>query len=195
MEIYDPSISFGPTLSLDAGAAPTRDWAMTSSRTAVLAGIAAAASMATAAQAEPLLLGVFAGDLACASCTAVRTELTLVRKDSGWAEGRYLLKQTSLGTKARPRVTSGEWTTLRGDAVDDDAVVYELDPNTPTLHFVEDGGGRIRALDKDLKAWPKRMAAILTRQTANLPSPSAVNCLRKGGLPDGPACAKAPASH
>ena len=156
-----------------------------------LAAILAAAvvGLAGPVSAEPLLVGVWTGDLACASCSGLRTELTLVRKASGWAEGRYLLKQTYLGTKARPRVTTGEWTTLKGDVADDNAVVYELDPDHPTLHFVEDGGGKIRALDKDLKAWPKGHAALLSRQMKGLPTAGQVNCLRKGGVPDGAACA------
>ena len=161
-----------------------------------LAAIAAALALAAPAAAEPLLLGVFAGTLPCADCSGIATELTLVRRDSGWAEGRYLLKQTYIGRAVAPRVTTGEWTTLRGDAADDNASVYELDPDSPdrAQHFLMDGPRRLRALDRDLKPWPKGLPSILIRRTRGLPTPAAVNCLRRGGLPAAAgACAKAPA--
>jgi hypothetical protein len=165
---------------------------MKSFRAASLAATILALSTAPAL-AEPLLVGVFAGALPCADCSGLQTELTLVRKASGWAEGRYLLKQTYLGRPVKSVITTGDWTTLRGDAVDDNAVVYELDPDSPNRaqHFRKEGEGRVRVLDKDLKAPPAGVRSTLARQTRDLPTAAAIDCLRKGGIQQGPACAKA----
>ena len=56
---------------------------------------------------EPLLVGVFAGDLPCADCPGLATRLTLVRKDSGWAEGRYLMVQTYRERNVPPLESNG----------------------------------------------------------------------------------------
>lgn len=150
---------------------------------------------ASSAFAEPLLVGVFAGTLPCADCPGVVAELTLVRKASGWAEGRYLLKRTYLGRPAAPQVTTGDWTTLRGDAADPDAVVYELDPDARSHwgEFLKRGEARLQALDPDLKALPPGLPQRLTRRTRGLPGPAAVDCLRHGGVPGpGRACRPGP---
>jgi hypothetical protein len=101
---------------------------------------------------EPMVLR-YAGDLPCADCPGVRTELTLTRKAKGWAEGRYSLSETYL-ERGGPRVTTGDWTTLRGDAVDPDASVYQLDPDHPETqrNFLRVGDDvELKALDKDMK--------------------------------------------
>lgn len=114
--------------------------------------LVAAATLGACAPAggEPLVLGPFAGVLPCADCPGLATVLTLTRKGQGWAEGRYRLEET---TAAGPVVLLGEWTTLRGDAADDDAVVYQLDPDRPqaSRYFKKVGDRAVRLLDADLK--------------------------------------------
>ena len=63
--------------------------------------------------------GVYAGLMPCGDCSGMQTTLTLVRKASGWAEGRYLLRQTYVGRRVPPLVKTGDWTTLRGSAADE----------------------------------------------------------------------------
>jgi len=86
---------------------------------------------------EPMVLR-FVGDLPCADCPGIRTDLTLKRKAPGWAEGTYVLSETYL-ERGGPRVTTGDWTTLRGD------------------------DRALKALDRGLRRWPKRLPDTLKR--------------------------------
>lgn len=130
-------------------------------RAALLLMIAGLAACATA-PAERLVLGPFKGVLPCADCPGVRTELTLTRKGEGWAEGTYRLVETYIDRGA-PIVTAGEWTTHRGDAADEDAVVYELNPDRPEAvrYFRKLSAGEIQALDRELKDWPASLPSRL----------------------------------
>ncbi len=151
------------------------------------------AAAASPAIREPLLVGVFAGDLPCADCPGIATTLTLVRKDSGWAEGRYLLTRTYRDRPAPPFVSTGDWTTLRGDAENPDAVVYQLDPDKDAGGelFRKQGEQALVALTPAMRPFPAGMPGTLTRQTASLPNAAAVDCLRGGGVPQaGGVCAK-----
>jgi hypothetical protein len=142
---------------------------------------------------EPLLIGVFAGDLPCADCPGMATRLTLVRRDSGWAEGRYLMTQTYRERDVPQLVRTGDWTTLRGDAENPDAVVYQLDPDRDNGGelFRKEGEQIVRALTPAMRPFPAGLPQTLERQTSNLPDETAVNCLRGGGVPQtGGACAK-----
>lgn len=111
---------------------------------------------------EPLVLGPFIGVVACADCPGIATELTLIRRGEFVAEGTYQLKETFLDHGA-PVVATGEWTTLRGDATDENAVVYELDPDKPqgARHFLKVGERELRVLDGDLRERPKTLASRL----------------------------------
>jgi hypothetical protein len=148
-----------------------------------LSGLAAGCAAPTAA--EPLLVGVFAGTLPCADCPGVAAELTLVRKGAGRAEGRYRMSLAYLERPVPPLVETGEWTTLRGDAADPDAIVYQLDPDKPerARYFVRRGEAGVQALDRELKPWPASLPSTLARRTRGLPDATAVDCLRSGGLP------------
>jgi copper homeostasis protein (lipoprotein) len=129
------------------------------------AGCSAGAPHARKARApEPLVL-TFSGTLPCADCSGIATTLTLTRKAAGWAEGTYRLKQTYID-RGPPRVTTGDWTTLRGDATDDDATVYELDPDKAqgAQHFLRVGDdAALRLLDGDMKRLPGRLPSTLKR--------------------------------
>lgn len=113
---------------------------------------------------EPMTLR-YAGDLPCADCPGIRTELTLTRKARGWAEGSYSLTETYL-ERGGPKVTTGDWTTLRGDAIDPDASVYQLDPDHPERqrNFLRVGDDlELKVLDKDMKALPATLPVTLKR--------------------------------
>ena len=113
---------------------------------------------------EPMVLR-YAGVLPCADCPGIRTELTLTRKAKGWAEGSYSLSETYL-ERGGPHVTTGDWTTLRGDAVDPDASVYQLDPDHTERqrNFLRVGDDvELKALDKDMKRWGGKVPDTLTR--------------------------------
>jgi copper homeostasis protein (lipoprotein) len=113
---------------------------------------------------EPMVLR-YEGVLPCADCPGIRTELTLTRKAKGWAEGSYSLRETYL-ERGGPRVTTGDWTTLRGDAVDPDATVYQLDPDKTEgqRNFLRVGDDlELKALDKDMKRWPSGLPDTLRR--------------------------------
>lgn len=135
------------------------------SRAITILALVLMAACATAPRAEPLVLGPFSGVLPCADCPGIQTELTLTRRGEFVAEGTYRLKQTYID-RGPPIVSTGEWTTLRGDASDEDAVVYELDPDTPeqSRHFRKEGERTIRALDREMKTWPASLPQVLTAQ-------------------------------
>lgn len=131
-----------------------------------LAAIMAALPLAAGAATGPeVVLGVFEGALPCADCPGIRTRLTLVQENRFTAEGRYRLEETYLDRDAAPRVSEGTWTTLRGDAVDPDAVVYELNPDEPARarEFLKVGERAIRQLDRDFKEIPSRANYTLKR--------------------------------
>lgn len=122
------------------------------------------ADVTLTAQTEPMTL-TFAGTLLCGDCPGIKTELVLTRKAAGWAEGTYRLTETYL-ERSGPTVTTGDWTTLRGDALDEDATVYELNPDNPKTarHFLRVGDDQaIRTLDGDMKPLPKGLPDTLTR--------------------------------
>lgn len=130
-------------------------------RAALALAILALAGCATT-RAEPLTLGPFQGVLPCADCPGIRTELTLTRKGEGRAEGTYRLSETYIDRGAAI-VTMGEWTTHRRDAADEDAVVYELNPDKPEAvrYFRKLSAGEIQALDRELKDWPASLPSRL----------------------------------
>lgn len=127
----------------------------------------AASQVAPAAAApgeEPMVLR-YAGDLPCADCPGIRTELVLTRKAKGWAEGTYRLTETYL-ERGGPKVTTGDWTTLRGDAVDEDASVYQLNPDDTEKqrNFLRVGDDlELKALDRDMKRWGGKVPDTLKR--------------------------------
>jgi len=131
-----------------------------------LAAMLAVLPLTAGAAAGPqVVLGVFEGALPCADCPGVRTRLTLTQENRDTAEGTYRLEETYLGRDAVPRVTTGDWTTLRGDAVDPDAVVYELNPDETARSraFLKVGERAIRQLDRDLREIPAKTGYTLRR--------------------------------
>lgn len=111
--------------------------------------------------AEPLVLGPFVGTLPCADCPGIATRLTLTREGEFVAEGTYRLEETYID-RGGPLVSTGEWTTLRGDARDEDAVVYQLEPDHPekSRAYVKLSATSIRLLDADMSEVPGPRAVL-----------------------------------
>jgi copper homeostasis protein (lipoprotein) len=122
----------------------------------VLAGCAGAR-----APSEPLVLGPFVGTLPCADCRGIATRLTLTREGEFVAEGTYRLEETYID-RGDPIVSTGQWTTLRGDAHDEDAVVYQIEPDHPekSRAYVQVDDATIRLLDADMKEVPGPRALL-----------------------------------
>jgi uncharacterized lipoprotein NlpE involved in copper resistance len=116
----------------------------------------------------PTPLGTFQGILPCADCPGIDTRLTLVQYGPNIAEGTYSLQQTYEDRNVKPLVTAGDWTTLRGDAADPDAVVYQLDPDHPehSLYFLKTDENKLEQLDSNLKEMPSNLNFILTKKDA-----------------------------
>ena len=92
------------------------------------------------------LLGAFEGRVPCASefsdsgapwptpqpdgCQRVKIRLDLYRDLEG-SPSRYVLHRIYVGQGDDVTTTEGKWTISRGTAADPDAIVYELDSNTP----------------------------------------------------------------
>jgi copper homeostasis protein (lipoprotein) len=104
-----------------------------------------------------ILLGVYKGSLPCADCSGLDTVLRLYAKgkfDTTYAF--YVRTQTYRGAPHGDVTISdrGEWTVLRGDAVDDNATVYQLNPDDEQRSealLVQDKGAALMQLDRDLK--------------------------------------------
>lgn len=109
-------------------------------------------------------LGTFKGNLPCADCSALETELTLTQKDAATAEGTYTLTETYVG-KGDPLTSTGEWTTVRGTPTDADAVVYELNPDNPAevQYYLKVSDTELKMLDNDKNEIQGPFNYILTK--------------------------------
>jgi len=116
-----------------------------------------------------ILFGVYKGTMPCADCSELETVLRLYAKskfDTTYAF--YVRTQTYRGAPHGDVTTSdrGEWTVLRGDAIDPDATVYQLNPDDEQHSealLVQDKGAALQQLDRDLKPIEATMNMILKR--------------------------------
>ncbi|MDO8914079.1 MAG: copper resistance protein NlpE N-terminal domain-containing protein [Phenylobacterium sp.] len=124
------------------------------------------APVAAAAPSPDALSITFAGDLPCTDCPGLRTELTLTRDAPYSGGGTYKLVETYL-ERGAPIITTGIWGTLRGDAVDPDATVYELNPEKPEparRHFRRVGDDEaLKVLGGDRTPLPDSLPSTLKR--------------------------------
>jgi copper homeostasis protein (lipoprotein) len=118
-----------------------------------------------------LLLGTFQGTLPCADCPGIKTELSLYHPNLYTDEGTYVLKTTYLDRTVKPTVTQGEWTILRGDAADENASVYQLEPDHPdkSSYYLRVNTNELRQLDKDEKEIKSALNFTLKRVAPSLP--------------------------
>ena len=119
----------------------------------------------------------FAGDMPCADCAGIRTELKLYAEQPSGHPVRYELTQTYLGTRDGDRsvASTGRWTILRGSASDRNATVYQLDYDRPgrAQNFLKVGDDELRLLDRDQNEIASAAPHSLHR-VAKEPSVSAV---------------------
>lgn len=104
-----------------------------------------------------ILLGVYKGTLPCADCNGLETVLRLYAKGKfDYTSAFFVRTQTYVGAPHGDVTISdrGEWTLLRGDATDDNASVYQLNPDNEQHSealLVQDNGATLTQLDKDLE--------------------------------------------
>jgi uncharacterized lipoprotein NlpE involved in copper resistance/predicted secreted protein len=116
-----------------------------------------------------ILFGVYKGTLPCADCNGLETVLRLYAKGKfDYTYAFYVRTQTYVGAPHGDLTISdrGEWTLLRGDATDDNASVYQLNPDSEQRSealLVQDNGATLTQLDKDLKAIDTTMNVSLKR--------------------------------
>ena len=112
-----------------------------------------------------LLLGTFKGTLPCADCPGIVTELSLYHPNLYTDEGTYILKLTYLDRNVKPQVTQGEWGMLRGDAADENASVYQLEPDHPekSSYYLRVNATEVRMLDRDEKEMESKLNFTLKK--------------------------------
>lgn len=116
-----------------------------------------------------ILFGTYKGSLPCADCDGLETVLRLYAKgkfDTTFAY--YVRTQTYRGAPNGDVTLSdrGEWTVLRGDATDENATVYQLNPDNEQHSealLVQDKGAALVQLDRDLKEIDTTMNITLKR--------------------------------
>ncbi|HXC94062.1 MAG TPA: copper resistance protein NlpE N-terminal domain-containing protein [Edaphobacter sp.] len=116
-----------------------------------------------------VLLGVYKGTLPCADCDGLDTVLRIYAKGKfDFTYAFYVRTQTYRGAPHGDVAYSdrGEWTMLRGDATDENATVYQLNPeNEPRSEslLLQDGGSSLVQLGKDLEPIDTTMNVTLKR--------------------------------
>lgn len=101
----------------------------------------------------------FKGILPCADCPGIETELTIVNDNL-----RYVMKERYIDRSVTPRITTGEWTTVRGYKDDEDAVVYWLDPESDhEQYFLKTSDSTILMLDRNEERIQSSLNFTLTK--------------------------------
>jgi copper homeostasis protein (lipoprotein) len=116
-----------------------------------------------------ILMGIYKGTLPCADCSGLDTELRLYAKgkyDTTYAF--YVRTQTYRGPPHGDLTFSdrGDWTVLRGDAINPDATVYQLNPDDERHSdswLVKDQGAVLVQLDREQKPIDTKMNLTLRR--------------------------------
>jgi copper homeostasis protein (lipoprotein) len=116
-----------------------------------------------------ILLGVYKGTLPCADCTALDTVLRLYAKgkfDTTYAF--YVRTQTYRGAPHGDVVLTdrSDWAVLRGDATDENATVYQLNPDDEQHSdslLLQDNGNALVQLDREQKPIDTKMNLTLRR--------------------------------
>jgi uncharacterized lipoprotein NlpE involved in copper resistance len=116
-----------------------------------------------------VLLGVYKGTLPCADCSGLETVLRLYAKgkfDTTYAF--YVRTQTYRGAPHGDVTYSdrGDWAVLRGDAKDENATVYQLNPDDDKASeslLLQENGSALVQLDRDQKPIDSKMNLTLRR--------------------------------
>ncbi len=115
-----------------------------------------------------ILFGTYKGTMPCADCSGLYTVLRLYAKsrfDTTYAF--YVRSQNYRGAPHGDVTISdrGEWVVLRGDATDQNATVYQLNPDVEQSEalLVQDNGEVLVPLDRELKRIKTKMNVPLRR--------------------------------
>jgi hypothetical protein len=116
-----------------------------------------------------VLLGEYKGTLPCADCSGLETVLRLYAKgkfDTTYAF--YVRTQTYRGAPHGDVTYSdrGDWAVLRGDATDENATVYQLNPdneNSSESLLLKENGNALVQLDRDQKPIDSKVNLTLRR--------------------------------
>ncbi len=111
------------------------------------------------------LFGRFAGDLPCADCAGIRTEL-LLYGDFGPVERRFVLVETYLGTPdgERPRERRGRWEVARSASEPSVLMVIELAEESGEPRRFAAVGGDLELLDREGRRIRSQLNYTLKRQ-------------------------------
>ena len=116
-----------------------------------------------------MLLGIYKGTLPCADCEGLETTLRMYTKGKfDFTYAFYVRTQTYRGAPKGDVTFSdrGDWTLLRGDATDENATVYQLNPENEKgseSYLVQDDGKTLVMLDKEQKPIETTANLTLTR--------------------------------
>ncbi len=114
-------------------------------------------TVASGVPGSAMLLGNYKGTTACADCTGIETELRFFAKGrNDFTATIYLSTRTYLGGRGGDQsfTDRGAWSLLRGDAVDPNATVYELNPDRPEQEqyfLLQAAGATLTQLDSQMK--------------------------------------------
>jgi uncharacterized lipoprotein NlpE involved in copper resistance/predicted secreted protein len=123
-----------------------------------------------------VLLGVYKGTLPCADCEGLETTLRLYTKAKfDFTYAFFVRTQTYRGGPKGDVTFSdrGDWALLRGDATDENATVYQLNPDDEKRsesYLVDEGGNALVMLDKEQK--PIDSANLTLRKVGAVSTPA-----------------------
>jgi len=115
-----------------------------------------------------VLLGVYKGTLPCADCSGLETVLRLYAKGKFDTTYAFFVRTQTYRGAPHGDVTysdRGDWAVLRGDATEENATVYQLNPDGEHSEslLLQDNGSALVQLDRDLKPIDTKMNLTLKR--------------------------------
>lgn len=97
---------------------------------------------------------IYEGSLPCADCSEIKTRLEIL-VDYSNPEPPFILKQAFIGSKEEDKtaITHGVYGTLKETYRDNDATVYELNPDKPNerIYFLRVNDDTLKMLNRDIK--------------------------------------------
>jgi hypothetical protein len=116
-----------------------------------------------------VLIGVYKGTLPCADCSGLDTVLRLYAKGKFYTTYAFFIRtQTYRGAPHGDVVLTdrGDWAVLRGDATDENATVYQLNPDDEEHSdslLLQHNGNSLVQLDRNQKPIDSKMNLTLRR--------------------------------
>ncbi|HEX3435162.1 MAG TPA: DUF333 domain-containing protein [Pseudacidobacterium sp.] len=129
-------------------------------------------------------LGTWQGTLPCADCSGIITTLTLYEKSPQDSKAIYRLHLKYID---RGSFTDyGYWTIQHGTADNQDAVIYQLNPDKPenTQYYLRVDNNTLQQLDREKKPIQSSLnftLKLIDTQKVGMPNPASVNCTKHGG--------------